>query len=313
MRLFSFILLFSSLLFSEMLERTQVLMGTYVTISLPQEASKAIQESFTLLKSVEKSLSSYDNEADIFKLNQQRKSVIGPYTYEAFQLSTKYYRESEGYFDITVGSITKGLYHFGENEEMVDTQALQKAQVSFKGVHFSADAAWLEQGIMVDLGGMGKGFGVDKVREYLLEQNITQGVVALSGDIVCLDTCTMGIQNPFGSGVIAEFTTKRSSTAISTSGNYRRYIESTKHNHLINPKEKVSQKEFSSITLLSYGNNSDIDAYATAASVMPLTKAILFLDHLDLAYILITLKGDRYVSKNLDGYVEKFHFIETLD
>lgn len=302
------LVLVSTLSMAEMLERRQMLMGTFATITLPQEHSMKQQKSFEILRSVERSLSSYDPDADVYRLNHEREASITVYSYEAFLLSQRYYQESAGYFDITIGSITKGLYGFGEEERSVSRDELQKAKVGFKGLHFNAKSASLDKGVTIDLGGMGKGFGVDRVAEYLKEQNITEGRVALSGDIRCLDICEIAIQDPFDEGVIASFTTKEANTAISTSGNYRRYIKNKIHNHLIDPKEKQSQQVFASITLLSHGDNSDIDAYATAASVMPLEKAIIFLDALRVGYILITNRGERYLNDNLEKFVDTLDF-----
>jgi len=295
-----------------MLERTQVLMGTYVKITLPKEEAPSLQKSFDILRAVEHSLSSYDHQADIYRLNHNRTAQLTPYSYEALVLSKKYYDRSDGYFDIAVGSITKELYRFGEGERLVSDEDLTNANTDIRGLHFNRKKAWLDEGTVIDLGGMGKGFGVDKVAQYLHEQNITQGVIALSGDIRCLDVCNMAIQNPFGEGIVAEFITKEPNTAISTSGNYRRYIESTKHNHLIDPKKRASQQLFASITLLSHGDNSAIDAYATAASVMPLKKARSFLDSLDVGYVLITNSGDQYVSDNLGEFVEQLRFTQRV-
>ena len=304
--------LLSTLLFSEILERTQMLMGTFATISLPKENSIEQQKSFEILRSVERSLSSYDPNADIYRLNHNRSSTLSAHSYEALQLSREYYKASDGYFDITVGSITKELYRFGEETRLANKSELQNAKIDFRGLHFDREKAWLDKGTTVDLGGMGKGFGVDKVILYLQGQNISQGKVALSGDIRCLGICTMVIQNPFGEGSIAEFTTKLPDTAISTSGNYRRFIESKQNNHLIDPNQKQSQQLFASITLLAHGTNSDIDAYATAASVMPLEKAITFLDGLDVGYVLITNSGERYINDNIESFVENLKFTEEV-
>lgn len=308
MKVLLLLVLVSSLSMAEMLERTQMLMGTFATITLPQESRKEQQKSFEILRSVERSLSSYDPDADVYRLNHEREASITVYSYEAFLLSQRYYQESAGYFDITIGSITKGLYRFGEEERSVSRDERQKAKVGFDGMHFNAKKASLESGVTIDLGGMGKGFGVDKVAAYLKIQNITQGRVALSGDIRCLDICKMAIQNPFGEGEIATFTTKEANTAISTSGNYRRYIKDKSQNHLIDPKRKHAQQVFASITLVSHGANSDIDAYATAASVMPLEKAISFLDGLDVGYLLITNGGEQYINDSLENFVDVLKF-----
>ncbi len=312
MKLLFALLFISTLLFSEMLERTQMLMGTFVTITLPQENKEALQKSFEIVRSVENALSSYDKNADIYRLNHEREVAISSYTYKALLLSQQYYKESDGYFDITVGSITKDLYHFGEHERVAKNSELNVAKIDLNGLHFTPKRAWLDNGITVDLGGMGKGFGVDRVADFLKEQNITQGKIALSGDIRCLDICTIAVQNPFGESTVAKFITKQPNTAISTSGNYRRYIESKTNNHLIDPKRKASQQTFASITLLSHGSSADIDAYATAASVMPLKKAISFLDNLELGYVLVTTSGKEYVSDKLDTFVKTWRFTKRV-
>ncbi len=309
MRVTLLFFLLSGLLMAEMLERTQLLMGTYATISIDKKDTQVQQKAFELLRKVDQTLSSYQSHADIYILNHQRETNLSFYTYEALQLSQRYYKETDGYFDITVGSITKGLYHFGTAERIPSKRERERAVIDFKGLHFTSQRAWLEEGVLVDLGGMGKGFGVDKTVAYLHEQNITKGQVALSGDIHCLDQCKIAIQDPFGSGIIAEFTTKTADMSISTSGNYRRYVKSKRDNHLIDPKAKVPQQLFASITLISHGNNSDIDAYATAASVMPLDAAILFLNRQDVGYVLFTTGGDQYISEDLDRYVEKMRFL----
>ena len=147
--------------------RTQVMMGTYVTISLEKEQMEHSKAVFERLKKVEMALSSYDPQAEIYRLNHEHETEISPDTYEALQLSAHYYKQTNGYFDITIGSITKGLFHFGEDERIPSQKELLDAKVDFKGLHFTKIKAWTDEGVKVDLGGMGKGFGVDKAVELL--------------------------------------------------------------------------------------------------------------------------------------------------
>jgi len=274
----------------ELLKRTQVMMGTYVSVSLPKERLPVSESVFKRLKEVELSLSSYDPQAEIYKLNHEHETEISKDTYEALSASKSYYKETDGYFDITIGSITKGLFHFGEEERIPSQKELLEAKVDFHGLHFTQKKAWIDEGVKVDLGGMGKGFGVDKAVKLLKEQGVSRGVVALSGDIFCLHACEMSIQDPFSSGHLARFTMAQENTAISTSGNYRRYVQSAQYNHLINPKTRRSQKTFASISLISdLYTNSDLDAYATAASVMPKGEAFTFLNAFKrLGYLVVT-------------------------
>ncbi|WP_457743210.1 FAD:protein FMN transferase [Sulfurimonas sp.] len=262
-----------SILNAQVILRTQIIMGTFVSISLDEKNKKEFSHAFQIMKKVEMSLSSYAKNEQIYKLNKYKTVQINSLTYEALKLSKKYYMQTDGYFDISVGSITKNLYKFGENETLPSKSSLNNALIKFQGLSFTHQRASIAPNITIDLGGMGKGFAVDKVSAYFKSKKIQKAIIAASGDIHCLDRCKIAVNNPFGKQNTISFKTKEKDMSISTSGNYNRYVVSPKYNHLINPKRKESQKNFVSITLISKMSNSDLDAYATAASVMPINKA----------------------------------------
>jgi len=312
-------LLLISLLFvslqAELSVRTKVMMGTFATISLTQEDKYLSQKSFDILERVDNSLSSYKKNSPIYKLNHDRKTTINLYTYEALVLSKKYYKDTAGFFNIAIGSITKDLYHFGEEERVPESWELNASDVSFHELTFSRNTASIGQGVKIDLGGMGKGFGVDRVVEYLKINGVKEARVALSGDIRCLGVCKVEIINPTWDEPLKSFYTKYDDMGISTSGNYNRYVEDVSNNHLINPKTKKSQRCFISITLISKLPNSDLDAYATAASVMPKELAFKFLNSLDLAYVVLDSSNELTISKNFelftdDGIEQEPEYIE---
>lgn len=288
-----------------MLSRTQMHMGTLVTISLPSSQVKWIQKGFERIHEIEMALSSYASKAEVYRLNHGETVSISYDTYEALLLSQRYYAQTNGYFDITVGSITKDIYRFGEDERLAEEDELDLALIKNSAIIFSEQQASLETGVTIDLGGMGKGYAVDKVAELFRRDGIVRGSIAASGDIHCLDLCDVKVQDPFGEGVVASFRTSLPNVAISTSGNYRRYVQSKKDNHLIDPKRKRSQQEFASITLVGQLRNSDLDAYATAASVMPSSEAIEFLDTLKVGYLLITTNG-KVIEKRMSAYTLEF-------
>jgi len=289
---------------SKMIKRTKVLMGTFVSISLNSDDYRLFKGTFEILHRVDGSLSSYKTTSPIYKLNRERKVEINLLTYDALLLSTKYYKQSFGYFNIAIGSLTKDLYHFGENERVPEYWELKESDTSITSLEFDERSASLGQGVKIDLGGMGKGFGVDRAVEYLKINGVEEARVALSGDIRCLGVCKIEINNPNAKEPLISFFTKETDMGISTSGNYNRYVKTTQHNHLINPKTKISQTSFTSITLISKLPNSDLDAYATAASVMATKLAYKFLDSMDLAYVVLQSDGRLIKSKNLSLFVD---------
>lgn len=285
--------------------RTQVIMSTFVTISTDETNEEYINNGFEIMKSVEMSLSSYNKDAKVFKLNKNLHVALDNYLYEALSLSREYYKQSDGYFDITIGSITKDLYRFGEDERVATTSELESAKVDFNALSFNEKEAFIKQGMKVDLGGMGKGFGVDKVAEYFKNLQIDDATISASGDIRCLSICKIEVQDPFDEeSILLSFETIESDMGTSTSGNYNRYVITKENNHLINPKAKKSQTLFASITLIGRVPSAHLDAYATAASVMALKKAYAFLDSIDVGYIIVHSDKEIVVSKNIAKYIK---------
>jgi len=149
-----------------------------------------------------------------------------------------------------------------------------------------------DENITIDLGGMGKGYGADKVASYLKDQNITEGIVALSGDIRCLNRCEIVLQSPYSEETFAKIRSKHKDLSITTSGTYRRYATTKEDHHLINPKTASQGKAFVSVSLFTTAENAKIDAYATALSVMSREEALTFLKaHKNIGFVLIDDQG----------------------
>jgi len=282
--------------------RTQAMMGTFVTLTLP---IAYISKTFKHIKVFESVLSSYDSKALVYQLNHQHEVISHPYLQEALLLSKEYYKDTHGYFDITIGSISKDLYHFGEeNETIASLVSMQNASLNINGIYFSDTTISTDKNISIDLGGMGKGYIVDKVALFLQEQNISKGVIALSGDIRCLDLCDFELQSPYSEESFVKLKSTVAQLSISTSGTYRRYIKDKKYHHLLNPKIASQGQDFISVSLFSVANNSQIDAYATAISVMPKAQAYVFLEaHSEIGFILVESRG-KIVLGNYEGLVE---------
>lgn len=308
-----FVFIFLALsLEAKMLTQTQIIMSTFITISVDEKDKKYIKNGFKIFKDVENSLSSYKSGAKIFQLNKNLSVELDSYTYEALKLSKKYNNKTDQYFDITIGSITKDLYRFGEDEKVVSKNELQSAKIGMHTLSFSKSKAFIKEGIKVDLGGMGKGFGVDKVAKYFKQNNINTAIIAASGDIRCLSICKIDIQNPFDNKALLTFKTKKQNLGITTSGSYNRFVKTIKDNHLIDPKLKKSQTKFVSITLIGSMPSADLDAYATAVSVMPIKKAYKFLNTIDVAYVVLRSNKELTISKNISKYTDELLLSDTM-
>ncbi len=298
----SLLIIFYSHLNATMIVRSRVLMGTFVTIKLDKKDISILHPSFRLIKKIETSISSFKKTSPIYKLNHYKKARLNHYSYKALMLSLKFYKQTNGYFDIAIGKITKDLYRFGNKQRIASKKDLNHANVSIQGLSFNKKEAYLRNNIKIDLGGMGKGFGIDRIVKFYKQHDIKHAIIAFSGDIRCIGICKIHINNPFSTIPLISFSMKN--MGISTSGNYNHYVKSVQNNHLINPKTKLSELNFISVTLISQLPNSYLDAYATAVSVMPKQKAYKFLSIKNIAYIILESNNKLIISKNINQFVQ---------
>lgn len=298
--------MFHSLYATSTIERTQVLMGTYIHISLPLSQKEEIDNGFALLKEIEMSLSSYDKRAKVYQLNLHKSVQADKYLEEVLKASKKMYQSSNGYFDITIGSISKECYAFGGKERIPLKKELLEAKININAVTLHKGVVSLERNISIDLGGIGKGYAVDKLATYYQSKNSVKGKIALSGDIRCLDRCSISIQSPFEENMtLMTLKSKRDNLSISTSGTYRRFVKEKKYHHLINPKTRKQGTAFASVTLFTDANNTKIDALATAIGVMSEKDALILLKkEPSLGYILVKTNG-KIIEQNRESFFIK--------
>ncbi|MDD5052288.1 MAG: FAD:protein FMN transferase [Sulfuricurvum sp.] len=283
-------------------ERTQVHMGTMISVQVDDyESSDAV---FELFKKLDNTLSTYKDDSEISLLNRTGNLVVTPYTQKILERSLEMSDLSNGAFDVTIGALSHDTYHFGRDEKLPNTHDIHKAleHVGAQKLILQGNHAYLLKGAKIDLGGIGKGYAVDLSIELLHKHSIDRAVVAASGDIGCIGPCDVAITNPFHPDTI--YKTLRSSLsrfAISTSGNYERYIKNKSHNHLLDPKTGKSEHIFASVTLYGSGDNTKLDALATAVSIMPLESALSFLQSHKIAYVLMLNDGRIFQSPIPEG------------
>lgn len=280
-------------------------MGTFCTIILEKNDSQYIDAGFAHLRNVETILSSYQSDALVSQLNTHRTVLTNKILQDILEKSKDYFRQTNGYFDISIGSITKKLYRFGEEERLPTRQEIDIASLGIHSIVLDEANIRLEGNITIDLGGIGKGYSADSLSAYYADMGIKKGKIVLFGDIRCLDTCKIAVQNPFEEkGAIAILNSKIQNLSISTSGTYRRYIKDKKHHHLINPKTKTQGRSFASVTIVSQANNTLCDVMATAISTMPKDVALKFVrSQSSFGYLLITPDGQEILG-NLERFVD---------
>jgi len=283
--LFLFLSLFA---FSQ--EKVFHLMGTYAIIDLPSE--KAYQ-AYRFMKELEEKLSDYIEDSEVSKIN--RKAGLEPVevstdTLEVIKKSLWLSELTEGAFDITVGAITiraRRLREISEEEA--------KNLVNYKKVRVEGSRVFLEEkGMAIDLGGIGKGFAIQKAYEFI---KTDKGFIAIAGDLrVWGHKRLLAVYNPINGKILAQGYNKKD-LCLSTSGNYRR-------EHIIGKGGKLLQ------VTVAYEDCTLADGLSTALFSMDDDKKRWdFVEkYPQFGYLLLFSNGSVYVNKTFLEFFESLEF-----
>lgn len=292
-------------------------MGTFISVKTAQELDS--DRIFLLFSELDQTLSTYKPDSEISRLNRGERFEVSLKTRDILNRSIEIHQMTDGAFDITVGAWTHKGYRFGyKKENVLDDQKRESLGLltGMNRMHMDDTTVWVQEGTTLDLGGIAKGYAVDLSLELLEHKGVSESVVSASGDIGCLGECTVWIQNPFvPNGYIGKIHSNLPRLAVSTSGNYERYIKSKENNHLLNPKTGKPQQIYASVTLISDKDNTKLDALATAVTVMDEQKALYLLQKEQIAFVLIhndgtciqspLMKGISLEEKNIECQIKK--------
>ena len=297
------------------MERLQFLMGTYARVNIFGGTDKDIDAGFSKIRDLDNLLSDYKPDSQISQINRSsgKTSVeVSNDVKEVLQTALVVAEETKGVFDPTIGALAIGHYHFGgENERVPTDEEIEKAKalVNYRWVRIDGNRVFLEkEGMMIDLGRIGKGFAVDKAVEVLKKRGIKKGLVSISGVMRAFGgDWLVGIKHPRGEGAIVAFNTRGRDLAISTSGDYERYVEKDgkAYHHPLNPKSGKSAGDFQSITVITEGNNTLADAYAASLFAIGKQKALEFLgNHPEIGAFMVFSNGEVFYNDKFKRLVE---------
>ncbi|RMH79692.1 MAG: FAD:protein FMN transferase [Acidobacteria bacterium] len=207
-------------------ERLFHLMGTYAVLELPKDKE---YEAYRYMRSLEEKLSDYMDSSEISRINALAGKSCAKVSKETIGVIKKALKVSSftgGAFDITVGSYT---INYGRKGILSEEGA--KALIDYRKVRVEKDRVCLkEEGMALDLGGIGKGYAVQKAYEHL---RTSWGFISIAGDIkVWGHRRLLGIFNPINNSLLAQGHNSRD-LCLSTGGNYLRRHILGKENNLI--------------------------------------------------------------------------------
>ncbi|MGB9677473.1 MAG: FAD:protein FMN transferase [Candidatus Ratteibacteria bacterium] len=294
----------------QFINRTELLLDTVFNIKIEkiENADNILENSFNLVKKLEDRLSIFKKESEISKLNKYKKYRVSPELAELIKKSIYISKITEGAFDITCKKIIDLYKKKSQQNTLPTIEEINKVlkETGWEKIKINGNEIYLSGEAEIDLGGIAKGFIVDKVAEFLKSNGIKNGIINAGGDIYCWGVnqenknWRIGIENPFKEDEIIGYF-EITDSGIATSGNYKRYIKikEKKIGHIINPKTGMPVKNTSvSVTIIG-PDCATADGLATGIFVLGIEKGIKIIEKYKDFGCLIIDKGKKiYKTKN---------------
>ena len=316
---------------TKLIEFTGSTMGTSYTIKIFDDKNLISDKALlnknidSLLENINLQMSTYIPESEISKFNCfQDTSWFDISKDFAFvvQKSIEIGKLSNGALDITIGPLVN-LWGFGPEDrpKEVPDDKLISEQMQFVGldkisVKINNKSGRIKKrfsAIKIDLSATAKGFGVDKISEFLETKGLTNFMVEIGGEVRTKGKndknqfWQIGISTPSQLGGI-ERVLPLNSLSLATSGDYWNYFEENgkRYSHTIDPATgKPITHNLASVSVI-HESCLMADGFATAIEVLGAEKGLSLANELNLPIYLIVREESGFVSKTNKKFIEQF-------
>lgn len=293
--------------------KSKALLDTFVTITVVSDSSKdaeqAIDKAFNEIEKFGSLIDFFSDKSDIALINRKAgisEVKVSPVTLDLIEKAIFVAESSGGAFDITIGPVMR-LWDFHRKIKPSDVEISQNIKfVNYKNIVINKERSTVflkKKGMMIDLGGLAKGYAADIAVDILKRNNIGSGIVAIAGDIVTFGTKSdgkawnIGIADPRNNSDSDEIIAKiaLSDKAISTSGDYQRFfvIDGQRFHHLLDPKTGYPADTCRSVSIVTE-KGIYADAFSTAVFVLGAERGMKLVQELGQELAMDAVVIDKY-------------------
>ncbi len=297
-------------------------MDTVVSITVvagsAEEADRAIEKAFSVIRQFGDKINFFSDKSELAAIN--KNAGIAPVrvsreTMGVIERALYISERSGGAFDPTIGPEIR-MWDFYKKIRPEDA-AIKKnlPLVNFRNIILDHDKSTVflkRKGMMLDLGGIAKGYAADLALASLRQDKIAAGIVAAAGDIRAFGLkpdgtlWNIGIKNPRQKSEADELIAKARLTnkAISTSGDYERYFieEGRRFHHILDPKTGYPAGQCRSVTVIS-DSGVFADGFSTAVFVSGPDKGMELVREAGVDAIIIDKDGGIHTTPGIKGMV----------
>jgi thiamine biosynthesis lipoprotein len=242
-------------------------------------ADEALDNALFEIQRAEALMSSWIKQSEISGLNAataNQRVPLSRETLDVLQAARQAASDTDGAFDVTCRPVIELWRETGATGDLPTDQALAAARTASRWSHFEFEGECVlkrSESARVDLGGIAKGYAIDRAVAVLKRSGVEGGMVAVGGDIRLFGRSLSGdkwqvqIRDPFEEGVVGDIEIEAG--AVCTSGSYARFveIEGRRLSHIIDPRTARPAETAASVTLVA-PDALTADIWATALSVL---------------------------------------------
>ena len=297
----------------------RMVMGTFARVigvaADSGTAKRSIEAAFAEITKVDELMSDYKDDSEISQVNREgfkRAVEVSEPTYEVLQKAVEFSKLTGGAFDITVGPLVD-LWRSAEEANSVPTDAElaeARSRVGYDKLILDGNEMTVRfavEGMRLDLGGIAKGYAIDRAVEAMRKEGALGGMVDIGGDIQCFgappegkDRWRIGLQDSRAVGGDTEqgqilMVLELTDAAVATSGDYQRFvfIEGERYSHIIDTETGYGSDELTSVTII--GKSAiDADLLATAVSVMGVENGLALVEQREQAEAILVTSAPEY-------------------
>jgi FAD:protein FMN transferase len=271
-------------------------MGTTFRIILyaPNEAvaKKAAKEAFARVAELNRIMSDYLANSELMQLCKHAGGdpvQVSPDLFTILQKAEEISKLSDGAFDVSVGPVVRLWRVARKTGKLPDPEALKHAleKVDYRRIRLDSERRTVQLlvlGMLLDLGGIAKGYAADAILNVLGRHGITRALAAAGGDVV-VGEAPPGAKAwkvaiaPLDSGGEPSRYLALCNAAVSTSGDLNQNVEidGVRYSHIVEPKTGMALTGRRSATLIT-PTGTMADGLATAACVLGPKKGTKMID-----------------------------------
>ena len=302
-------------------ERSQVSMGTAIQLSAwttdEAAAVAAFDRAFLEFDRLDALMSVWKEGSDILRINAaagKSAVAISPEVRDALHASQEVSEWTGGKFDVTFGALS-GLWKFDQD---IDGRVPDRSQIAprlplinYRALQIddrAGTASLGRAGMQANLGGIGKGYAIDRAVTILRGAGLTDFMIQAGGDMFVAGRrgdrpWRVGLQDPRAEPNTLFAAIELTDAAFSTSGDYERFFlrDGRRYHHILDPDTGEPAARSRSVTIMAK-TSTVADGLATGVFILGGEQGMALIEKLpDVEGVIVTSDNQVQVSSGLKG------------